>query len=275
MNIKTLLIVAASAVALAGCGQVVDAGSIGVKVKNVGSNAGVQSEPLPTGWHALGLFGEKIIEYPVTQKVYSFTRASTEGEPLNEEIVFNDNTGLTLSGDVAVTVRINPAKAPAIYAKYRASTDDLIHGTIRNAIRSAVNAEAEKMSSEQIYTGGKAQLIRAALLDVQKQFDKEGIEVLNLEWIGSIRYPASVTAAITLKTTKLQEAEAAKADEARATAQAAAKVAEAKGEAEATRIRGEALRSNPQILQQMWVETWDGKLPTYVGSGETFMMVKP
>lgn len=274
-NAKTILLSAVAAVSLSGCGAVVDAGYVGVKVKNVGTNAGVQSEPLPTGWHALGIFGEKIVSYPVTQKVYSFTRAVSEGEPLNEEIVFNDNTGLTLSGDVAVTVRINPAKAPQIYAKYRATTDDLIHGTIRNSIRSAINAEGEKMSSEQIYTGGKAQLIRAALLDVQKQFDKEGIEVLNLEWIGSIRYPTSVTAAITLKTTKLQEAEAAKADEARATAQAAAKVAEAKGEAEATRIRGEALRSNPQILQQMWVEKWSGDLPTYVGNGQSFMMVQP
>ena len=73
----------------------------------------------------------------------------------------------------------------------------------------------------------------------------------------------------------MQEAEAAKADEARAIAQANAKVAEARGDAEATRIRGEALRSNPQILQQEWIAKWDGAVPTVVGNGQTMMMVNP
>lgn len=260
--------------ALSGCGQIVDAGNVGIKIKNLGSNTGVQSQPVGTGWQFLGI-GEKIIEYPVTQKVYSFTRTDSPTSTGNEEIVFNDNTGLNLSGDVAVTVRIQSAKAPAIYEKYRMNTEELIHGPVRNAIRSAINAEAEKLTSEEIYTGGKTRLLAVALQNIQRQYAGTGIDILNLEWIGSIRYPQSVTDAITLKTTKLQEAEAAKADEARAIAQANAKVAEARGEAEATRIRGEALRTNPQILQQMWIEKWSGTLPTYVGNGQTFMMVQP
>lgn len=271
--IQTASIIAL-AISLSACGQIVDAGNVGIKIKNVGSNTGVQRDPVTTGWQFTGI-GERIVEYPVTQKVYSFTKATTEQNGTNEEIVFNDNTGLSLSADVAVTARVQPNKAPALYERYRMDINELVYGPVRNAIRSAINAEAEQMTSEQIYTGGKTELLNRALARVQREYAGQGLDILNLEWIGSIRYPQSVTNAITLKTTKLQEAEAAKADEARATAQANAKIAEAKGEAEATRIRGEALRTNPQILQQMWVEKWDGALPTYVGNGQTMMMVQP
>lgn len=265
-NLGRMALLGVIALSLAACGQVVDAGNVGVKIKNLGSSTGVQQTALGTGWQPKGI-GESIVEIPVTQKVYTFNK--------EEQIVFNDNTGLTLSGDVAVTVRIQGAKAPAVYEKYRMNTEELIHGPVRNSIRSAINSEAEKMTSEEIYTGGKTALITNALHQVQKQYANSGIDILGLEWVGNVRYPQSVTDAITLKTTKLQEAEAAKADEARAIAQAKAKVAEAQGEAEATRIRGEALRTNPQILQQMWIEKWKGEVPSTVAGPNTMMMVQP
>jgi len=118
-------------------------------------------------------------------------------------------------------------------------------------------------------------MLANALVALQERYHKEGIEIIALDWLGNIRYPQTVLDAITLKTAKLQQAEAAKADEARAVAQANADIAKAKGDAESTRIRGEALRTNPQILQQMWIETWDGKLPTYMTEGSTMMMVTP
>lgn len=266
MKIARIAAIAMLSLSLAACGQVVDAGNVGVKIKNLGNNTGVQTEALGTGWQPKGL-GEDIVEIPVTQKVYTF-----KGE---EQIIFNDNTGLVLAGDTAVTVRIQGAKAPAVYEKYRMNTEELIHGPIRNAVRSAINAEAEKMTSEEIYTGGKTTLIANALHTVQKQYANSGIDILGLEWVGNVRYPESVTTAITLKTTKLQEAEAAKADEARAIAQAKAKVAEAEGDAEAMRVKGEALRTNPQILQQEWIAKWNGHLPSTVTGANTMMMVQP
>ncbi|MFG6729165.1 prohibitin family protein, partial [Burkholderia pseudomallei] len=51
-----------------------------------------------------------------------------------------------------------------------------------------------------------------------------------------------------------------------AEADAAKQVAIAKGEAEALEVKAKALRENSQILQQMAIEKWDGKLPQYMGS---------
>jgi hypothetical protein len=62
------------------------------------------------------------------------------------------------------------------------------------------------------------------------------------------------------------EAEADKVvEEARGVAEST--LLKAKGEAEAIRIKGEALRENPRLVELSAIEKWDGKLPQLVGSG--------
>lgn len=43
----------------------------------------------------------------------------------------------------------------------------------------------------------------------------------------------------------------------------------AKAEAEAIRIKGEALADNPKVLVFKAIETWDGKLPQYFSGGQS------
>lgn len=273
MKLKTLALAAFAALSLAACTQV-PAGHVGVKVKNTGANAGVQAAELRTGMHVVSPF-EDVIKVPVTQKIYPFQQEADDQGRGGQQIQFTDITGLQLNGDVAVTVRIQSDKASDIYDKYRKNTEELIHTEIRMAVRSAVRDQSRRYTAEEIYSAKEAVILADALATLQERFTKEGIEIIALDWIGNIRYPQSVVDAITLKTAKLQEAEAAKADEARAKAQAAANIATAHGDAEATRIRGEALRANPQILQQEWIARWDGKLPSTVAGSNTMMMVNP
>jgi regulator of protease activity HflC (stomatin/prohibitin superfamily) len=82
-----------------------------------------------------------------------------------------------------------------------------------------------------------------------------------MEWVGTIRYPPSVTAAVEARTQTEQRTLAAqqKAAEARANAEAA--IETARGIAESTRLRGEALRANPEIIQQIYAEKSQGLCP--------------
>ena len=57
--------------------------------------------------------------------------------------------------------------------------------------------------------------------------------------------------------------------EARAEGIAKANIAEAQGEAEAIRIINEALAQNPNYLEWLKTQAWDGKLPLVVGEGGT------
>jgi regulator of protease activity HflC (stomatin/prohibitin superfamily) len=266
-----------AALSLSACiGQTVDPGNVGVKIKRIGSGAGVQAEPLPARWHALG-WGEDIVQYPIIQRTYPFAREkSADGSTDNEELVFSDNTGLPMTADVALTMQVDPAAAPKLYTKYRLTFDQLLLGPIRNDLRSAIAAETEKVGVADLYSGGRQAVIHRALATIQPKWAAEGVHISQLEWIGSIRYPEAILQQMQEKTRLEQEAIAAKALAAKAEALAAAKVAEAKGDAESTRIRGEALRSNPQVLQQQAIMKWNGVLPTVTSGGAVpFVNVKP
>ena len=59
--------------------------------------------------------------------------------------------------------------------------------------------------------------------------------------------------------------------------EAEAAVARAAGEAEAMGIIREALQNMPEAyIQQMYVEKWDGKLPTYMTNGDNMgLLINP
>ncbi|MCA6271842.1 MAG: SPFH domain-containing protein, partial [Phenylobacterium sp.] len=59
----------------------------------------------------------------------------------------------------------------------------------------------------------------------------------------------------------------ARAQVAKAQAQAEAQIAAARGEAESIRIINQALAANPRYVDLKAVEKWDGKLPQVTGSG--------
>jgi prohibitin 2 len=67
----------------------------------------------------------------------------------------------------------------------------------------------------------------------------------------------------------VQEQEAAKArfTQQKAQIEADTAIIKAKGEAEAIRVRAEAIRDNPGLIQLQIVEKWDGKAPLVIGGG--------
>ncbi|HTR41406.1 MAG TPA: hypothetical protein VMH87_07290, partial [Pseudomonadales bacterium] len=73
--------------------------------------------------------------------------------------------------------------------------------------------------------------------------------------------------AIEAKMVQEQEADKAKFTQQKAQIDADTTVITAKGEAEAMKVRGEALKENPNYIQLQIVEKWDGKSPLVVGNG--------
>ena len=248
------------------CGTTVEPGNVGVKIRTLGGSAGVDHQPLSSGWHFKGI-GERIVEYPVIQRTYSYTREPDERGPENEEIAFADNTGLPMTADVAITLQVNPASAPKLYETYRLTFDQLLDGPIRNDVRSAVAAEAERVNVDALYSGGRQLVIQRALARVSTKWARHGVTVTQLDWIGTIRYPDVILQAIQAKTRTDQETLTARAQVAKAQAQAEAQIAAARGQAESIRIINEALAANPRYVELKAVEKWDGKLPQVTGAG--------
>lgn len=105
----------------------------------------------------------------------------------------------------------------------------------------------------------------------------------NLEnFVTGVTPPKAILETNKAKNNALQAVYKAKADVEQANAQAAVKIAEARAnseamlvtaraEAEATRLKQSVLSS--LMIQQMWIEKWDGKLPTYQGGQNTLMQI--
>ena len=267
-------LVLAALLGLTSCGKTVEPGNVGVKIRTLGSGAGVDPAALPSGWHFKGI-GERIVEYPVIQRTYSYTREPDERGPENEEISFADNTGLPMTADVAITLQVDRRAAPRLYEMYRLSFDELLDGPIRNDVRSAVAAETERVNVEALYSGGRQAVIQRALTRVRTKWARYGVVITQLEWIGTIRYPDVILQAIQAKTRTDQETLTARAQVAKAQATAEAKIAAARGEAESIRIINEALSANPNYVQLKAVEKWDGKLPQVTSGATPFVPIQP
>jgi regulator of protease activity HflC (stomatin/prohibitin superfamily) len=241
----------------------VQPGEVGVLIRTLGANAGVEPVPLQPGWHFVGI-GERIAQFPSIERSYAYSRGSEGNANANEEITFADHTGLPMTADVQIVLRVNPAQAPHLYSTWRLSFDDLFETPIRNDVRSAIAAETELLPVDQLYSGGRQGVIQRALARVQRRWAPQGVIISQLEWLGNIRYPETVVQGIQARTLVEQATLAAQGRVAQATAEADARIAQARGEAEATRLQAEAIRSNPEVLRQQEINRWRGLCPLNV-----------
>lgn len=262
------LVLLGASCSLNACSETVESGYVGLLTTQFGPSPGVQREPLPPGWHWEG-FGEKITTFPVRQRTYSYTQEANSDGRENEEIQFSDSNALPMTADVAITLQVQPRLAPTLFANWRLNFDQLLDGPIRNDVRSAISQETERVTAIELYSGGRQAVLQRALARVQQRWGPQGVNVSRMEWVGSIRFPPVVLQAIQNRAQAEQETRAAQQRVALAEANAQAQIAQARGVAEATRISGEALRANPEVLQREAIARWDGRLPTVTGSNAT------
>ena len=276
MKLRNVLLLGAALVSLAGCGRV-SPGNVGVEVTSWGSGAGVNPEPKGIGTYFTGL-GTTINEYPVSTQTKVWTASTNEGgTAVNEEFQFNDINGVSSTADIGISYHIDPARAPWLYSHYRMDTDGLISGPIRNIVRTSLSDQAESLQIEDIIGPKKSQLITAVQKEVQDRMSKvfdNGIVVESVYWAGGPRPPQTIIDQINNKIRNQQAALAAEASVATATAEAQQKVATAMGDAKATQIKGDALRANPEMLKQQWIEKWDGHLPKMITGGNSSTLIQ-
>jgi len=272
MKMRNIVLLSAAALSLAACSQV-EPGHVGIRVNNMGSDTGVRPEALGVGYYYAGP-GTNIYEYPVYTNTYTWTRSADEGKKANEEFSFADKNGLTVTADVSVSYHVDASKAPILFQTYRTDMDGIVSGPMRVAIRNAITTEASQMTVEEIYGARKAELIAKAQADVQKFFEPRGLVIEQVYWASPVRVPDSIMKQINQKIANEQQALAAQANVATAEADARARIAKAEGEAKATQIEAEALRTNPQILQQKAIDKWDGHFPQYMGGSSPLPFMK-
>lgn len=275
MKYWKLFAVAMMAALAVGCSKV-PAGHVGVKVYLLGGEKGVDSEELSVGRYWIGV-NEELYLFPTFSQNYVWTKGSDTGSPDDESLSFQTVEGMSVSADVGITYAIDPTKVTAIFQKYRKGVDEITDIYLRNMVRDALVTVASTRKVDKVYGAGKADMMKEVEALVRAQVEPIGINVERIYWVGNLELPPQVTGSLNAKIQATQmaeqrrnEVEQAKAEAAKARETAAgeadAKLIVAKAEAEAIRLRGDALRSNADVATLNAIEKWNGVMPTFMGA---------
>lgn len=277
---KIILTIAASLL-LTACLEKVPAGNVGIMVDLYGSNKGVQSQELSVGRYWVGV-NQEIYLFPTFTQTYTWTKPPNEGRAVDESITFQSVEGMAINTDVGITYHITPAKASLLFQKYRRTLEEITDTYIHNMVRDAFVELASKMPIEEIYGKRKTELVGNVQSSVQSQVQEIGIVVEKIYLVGTLRLPDPVERAINAKNAAVQMAEQRNNEVAQAQAEAQKEIATAEGtaksrlivataEAQAIKLKGDALKENPGLIQLQAVDKWDGKMPQVSGAGTPFI----
>jgi hypothetical protein len=111
----------------------IEAGYTGIEVNLAGSQRGASEIPIRTGWVFYSPITTQIIEFPTFVQTVKWTRDTSEGYPLNEEMGFNSKEGMEIFCNVSLSYAIDPKHVPDFYVKYRGNDLEVFtHGILRD-----------------------------------------------------------------------------------------------------------------------------------------------
>jgi regulator of protease activity HflC (stomatin/prohibitin superfamily) len=263
-----------------GCFQKVPAGNVGVMVDLYGSNKGVQAQEVGVGRYWVG-YNQELFLFPTFTQTYTWTA----GEKINESITFQSIEGLPINTDVGVTYHVTPDKVSILFQKYRRTLDEITDTYIHNMVRDAFVEEASQLPIETIYGKGKTALVTAVQNHVQEQVAPIGLVIEKIYLVGTLRLPPAVGNAINAKAAASQMAEQRQNELAQSQAEAQKEIAASQGvaqaklivaeaEAKAIKLKGDALKDNPALVQWSAIDKWNGVLPSVSGGATPFINIK-
>ena len=241
--------------------KIVEAGTRGVLLH--WSAVDLTQPPLDEGLHFVTPFADDVINIEVRTLKYerSTTSASKDLQTVR----------------TTVTVNYHPEREMVHYL-YKDLGLDYENRVIQPAIEETVKQVTANYNAEELIT--KRPQVKA---DIQDEITKRLNEFnLATEVISITDFEFSLLFAQAIESKVEAEQKALKAEndltriqveaqqaEAHAVGTANANIAEAEGEAEAIRIINQALAENPNYLEWLKTQAWDGKLPLVVGEGGT------
>lgn len=279
-KILIMLVLLFAGLAFTGCTRV-KPGHVGVKVYMTGGAKGVDQEVVGPGNYFLG-WNTELYDFPTFQQNYTWTKSISEGNPTDESITFQTKDGLSISADIGIQYNIAPENVGAVFQKYREGVKELTNIVLRNMVRDAFVRRSTSYSAEEAYSSNKSALMDSVLTDVKREAKACGITVDNIYFIGSMRLPDQVLAALNSKIKAVQDAQrienevqSTKAEAEKAVAEAEGKsraiLIEAKAQAEANKLLAASI--TPTLVEIKKVEKWNGVNSQVVSGGGSGMMI--
>ncbi len=241
--------------------QIVDAGHRGVLLHWNAVDTTIP--PLDEGLHFVVPFQDQVVNMEI--RTLKFVKSTSSA---SQDLQ-------TVSTEVTVNYHASPNSVNTLYKEVGLDYENRI---IAPAVEEVVKQVTANYNAEELIT--KRPLVKSDIeTEIGKRLTTFNIitEVIS---ITDFQFSPLFSQAIESKVEAEQKALKAENDlrriqveaqqhEATAKGIAAANIAEAEGEAEAIRIINRALAENPNYLEWLKTQMWDGKLPLVVGEGGT------
>ena len=256
--IIALIVIAAIAAASV---QIVDAGHRGVLLH--WNAVDITSPPLDEGLHFVIPFQDQVVNMEVRTLLFVKGTASASKDLQ------------TVTTEVTVNFAPDPNTINILYKEVGLNYQNRI---IAPAVEEVVKQVTANYNAEELIT--KRPLVKS---DIETEITKR-LNVFNIQTqvisITDFQFSDLFSRAIESKVEAEQKAQKAENDlkrievearqaEAQAIGIANANIAQAEGEAEAIRVINAALANNPEYLEWLKTQAWDGRLPLVVGQGGT------
>jgi hypothetical protein len=282
-GIKTIVIAAITLLLLTvlGCGSCnrVNPTEVGFVISNSGDYRGIDSLPTVKGYVFTIPFIEYIVTLPTTQQHVVWSEAAAEGNQPGQQIAVACMGGAGFNMDIGFNYRVDAFKASKIYLTYKTDNLEKITQTyLRNIVRGAMQDLSGTMTVDSILNNLPLYEHTVAA-NLATKLAPLGFIVDNFS-ITHAPTPSdpNLAAAINAKIKAKQDAETSKMQLQQSVAEANKKIASARGDsaekvinaladAEVIKLKTQVLSTNPQYIELIKAERWDGKLPQYSGNG--------
>lgn len=257
--------------------------------------SGVKQESYKTGWHIV-MPWYNVYRMDKTQQVYTCAKRNSVSEKdykdykaaaTQSETIWTPTVdGIKMGFDVSASWRIDPEYAWWIYDNV-SENDDIANGrfywleenVIKPKLKSALALTTSRYTPIQVYSTSREE-IQSIVLERMKSDIKAYHLILDQVDIREVYYNSDYETAINQK--KLEEQKALTLAEVTKQKEELQKqalidkdiaITQAEAEAEALKIKGQSVASNPKIVQLEWINKWDGSLPNYMmGNGQSVML---
>ena len=246
----------------------IDAGHVGVKVNLYGDDKGVAGVTEVTG----------IVFYnPLSSSIYEFPTFIQHKEYTGDNsFIVNSKDGSEFHVSPIINYSVKRERVPYIFSKYRRSLDQIEEGFLKTSVFDAFRLATNKYTADQLISNRQAYEIEVRRI-LELELLKEGF-VIN-QFTSNLIYPDSFKNAINAKNNAVQAALMAENKVKQAEAEAKIKIATADGnakamltvanaEAQANKLKQTTL--TPLLVQQSFINKWNGVLPQYGTTPQIF-----
>jgi regulator of protease activity HflC (stomatin/prohibitin superfamily) len=277
----------------------------GVVITALGEG-GVREQALQPGLNWIVPFFDRVVTYPISRQTYTMSIAHQEGDRQGDDsIEARTADGQLVKVDASVIFRIDPNRVVTVHIDWQNTyRDDYIRTLSRGVIRDAVAV----YGIEEVYSSQRQELIDTMFNDMSVRLEQEGFILVDFV-LRNIAFSDEYAASVEQKQIAEQLAQQAafvvdqrrqEAEQARqqaqgeadaqviraqgdarsiiieAEAQAEARLIEAEAEAQALELLGDAIATNPDILQLQYIEKIAPNISVMLLPGDTpFLLPLP